>query len=118
MNDVELRQLLTEKLAILSADNLNLVGQFIDKLTHQEAANKSDNYLTEKALQKWQFLVKNNQEMDNTNPLSENEIKIIWQFLSQSHRSRPVGLARGEFTISDDFNEPLPEEVLDLFYPQ
>ncbi|WP_287168636.1 MULTISPECIES: hypothetical protein [unclassified Microcystis] len=91
MNDVELRQLLTEKLAILSADNLNLVGQFIDKLTHQEEANKSDNYLTEKALQTWQFLVKNNQEMDNTNPLSENEIKIIWQFLSQSHISNSDG---------------------------
>ena len=94
MNDVELRQLLTEKLAILSADNLNLVGQFIDKLTDQEAANKSDNDLTDKALQKWQFLVKNNQKMDNKNSLSENEIKIIWQFLSQSHQSRLVGLAR------------------------
>jgi hypothetical protein len=35
MNDVELRQLLTEKLAVLSADNLNLVGQFINKLTYQ-----------------------------------------------------------------------------------
>jgi hypothetical protein len=56
--------------------------------------------------------------MDNKNPLSENEIKVICQFLSQSHQSRLVGLARGEFTISDDFNEPLPEEVLDLFYPQ
>jgi hypothetical protein len=118
MNDVDLRQSLTEKLVVLSADNLNLVWQFIDNLNPTEASNKSDKYLTEKALQKWQFLIKNNQEMDNTNPLSENEIKIICQFFSQSHQSRPVGLATGEFTISDDFNEPLPDEVLDLFYPQ
>ena len=102
----------------MSADNLNLVGQFIDKLTHQEAANKSDNYLTEKALQKWQFLVKNNQEMDRKNPLSENEIKIICQFLGQANQSRPVGLAKEEFAVPDDFNNPLPDEVLDLFYPQ
>ena len=32
--------------------------------------------------------------MDNKNPLSENEIKVICQFLSQSHQSRLVGLAR------------------------
>jgi hypothetical protein len=32
--------------------------------------------------------------MDNKNPLSENEIKIICQFLSQSHQSSLVGLAR------------------------
>jgi hypothetical protein len=118
MSDVDLRQSLTEKLAVLSADNLNLVWQFIDNLTPTEASNKPDNYLTKQALQKWQFLIKNNQEIDITNPLSENEIKIICQFLNRSHQSRPVGLSAGEFTISDDFNEPLPDEVLDLFYPQ
>lgn len=25
---------------------------------------------------------------------------------------RPMGLARGEFTVPDDFDSPLPEEVL------
>jgi hypothetical protein len=25
---------------------------------------------------------------------------------------RPVGLAKGEFTVPDDFNAPLPEDVL------
>lgn len=25
---------------------------------------------------------------------------------------RPLGLAKGEFTVPDDFNAPLPEEVL------
>jgi hypothetical protein len=28
---------------------------------------------------------------------------------------RPVGLAKGQFTVPDDFNEPLPDEVLRSF---
>jgi len=28
---------------------------------------------------------------------------------------RPIGLAKGHFTVPDDFNAPLPEEVLRTF---
>jgi len=28
---------------------------------------------------------------------------------------RPIGLARGQFTVPDDFNAPLPEEFLQTF---
>jgi len=28
---------------------------------------------------------------------------------------RPIGLAKGEFSVPDDFNEPLPDEVLRTF---
>ena len=28
---------------------------------------------------------------------------------------RPVGLAKGQFTVPDDFNAPLPENVLQTF---
>ena len=28
---------------------------------------------------------------------------------------RPMGLAKGQFTVPDDFNSPLPEEVLNAF---
>jgi hypothetical protein len=28
---------------------------------------------------------------------------------------RPIGLARGQFTVPDDFNAPLPEDVLQTF---
>jgi hypothetical protein len=28
---------------------------------------------------------------------------------------RPVGLAKGQFAVPDDFNAPLPEEVLKTF---
>jgi hypothetical protein len=30
----------------------------------------------------------------------------------------PIGLAKGEFVVPDDFNDPLPDEILDLFEPQ
>jgi hypothetical protein len=28
---------------------------------------------------------------------------------------RPIGLAKGEFTVPDDFNAPLSEDVLQMF---
>jgi antitoxin (DNA-binding transcriptional repressor) of toxin-antitoxin stability system len=28
---------------------------------------------------------------------------------------RPYGLCKGEFTVPDDFNDPLPDKLLDLF---
>lgn len=28
---------------------------------------------------------------------------------------RPIGLAKGDFVVSDDFNDPLPDDVLQLF---
>ena len=31
---------------------------------------------------------------------------------SASAGLRPLGLAKGEFTVPDDFNSPLPEDVL------
>ena len=31
-------------------------------------------------------------------------------------RKRVLGSAKGEFTVPDDFNDPLPKEIEDLFY--
>ncbi len=28
---------------------------------------------------------------------------------------RPIGLARGQFTVPEDFNTPLPEDILQTF---
>ena len=28
---------------------------------------------------------------------------------------RPIGLCEGEFVVPDDFNDPLPEEIINLF---
>lgn len=49
--------------------------------------------------------------IDNDKPIAE--IKP----LSGSVMSpRPIGLAAGEFTVPDDFDAPLPPEIIDDFY--
>jgi len=35
--------------------------------------------------------------------------------LAESDQLRPVGLAEGEFVVPDDFDDPLPEDLLDAF---
>lgn len=115
MNLIELRHNLTEKLAFLSEEQLNLVSQFVAQLQLQNTLINNHEH-EEKALEKWQYLKENNQELDEENPLTDQEIEVICQVLSQQNKKRPAGLCQGEFTISDDFNEPLPEDIVDLFY--
>ena len=31
---------------------------------------------------------------------------------------RPIGLAKGQFTVPDDFNAPLPDEIIESFEGQ
>lgn len=33
----------------------------------------------------------------------------------QGSQLRPIGLAHGQFTVPNDFNQPLPEDVLRVF---
>jgi prevent-host-death family protein len=40
------------------------------------------------------------------------EVKPI---VSQAKTQRPFGLCAGEFTVPDDFDAPLPEDVLNAF---
>ncbi len=42
------------------------------------------------------------------------EIKPISTNPPQKER-RPIGLCEGEFVVPDDFNAPLPEEIINLF---
>ena len=35
--------------------------------------------------------------------------------MKSAKQSRPFGLARGEFVVPDDFDAPLPDEILDAF---
>jgi len=35
--------------------------------------------------------------------------------ISESFELRPIGLAKGEFVVPDDFDAPLPDEILDEF---
>lgn len=34
---------------------------------------------------------------------------------TETEALRPVGLAAGEFVVPDDFDDPLPDDVLDAF---
>jgi prevent-host-death family protein len=36
--------------------------------------------------------------------------------LKQPKKNRILGSAKGEFTVPDDFNDPLPKEIEDLFW--
>ncbi len=33
----------------------------------------------------------------------------------KSKKSRPIGLDKGRFTVPDDFNDPLPEDIMKYF---
>ena len=35
--------------------------------------------------------------------------------VTETEKLRPVGLAEGEFVVPDDFDDPLPDELLDAF---
>jgi antitoxin (DNA-binding transcriptional repressor) of toxin-antitoxin stability system len=51
--------------------------------------------------------------LESNKPLAE--IKPI---VSSPHEPRPFGLCAGEFVVPDDFDAPLPSDVLDLFEGQ
>jgi len=36
--------------------------------------------------------------------------------IKKQSKKRIFGSAKGEFTVPDDFNDPLPKEIEDLFY--
>ena len=35
--------------------------------------------------------------------------------MSETETLRPVGLAAGKFVVPDDFDDPLPDDILDAF---
>lgn len=35
--------------------------------------------------------------------------------MSETETLRPVGLAAGKFVVPDDFDDPLPDEIVDAF---
>lgn len=47
--------------------------------------------------------------------LTNEEIDLILETYSQENKPRPHGLCKGEFITPNDFNEPLPDEILALF---
>ena len=49
------------------------------------------------------------------NPESNEDIDRIVESYRQQNKLLPIGLAKGRLNIPDDFNDPLPDEILDLF---
>ncbi len=86
-----IREELDRKLNNLSAKQLDLVCQFVQSLEHQLPSAASDY------------------------PLTNEDIDRIVESYRLQNKPLPIGLAKGEFTVPDDFNDPLPDDILDLF---
>lgn len=86
-----IREELDRKLNNLSPEQLDSVRQFVDLLEHQPTPADPDY------------------------PLTNEDIDRIVESYRQQNKPLPIGLAKGEFTVPDDFNDPLPDEILDLF---
>lgn len=84
------REELNRKLNNLSSEQLNSVYQFVESLEHE-------------------------QPMQNEIPVTNEDIDRVVESYRRQNKPLPIGLAKGEFTIPDDFNDPLPDEILDLF---
>ncbi len=86
-----IKEKISQKLNNLSPEQLQSVDQFIESL---ESPPKS---------------------IHPQHPITNEDIDEIVESYRQQNKKRPIGLAKGEFTVPDDFNDPLPDEILDLF---
>lgn len=85
---------LQQKLARLSPEQLNAVGQFVEFLEYKEQPSKSET------------------------PITNEDIDRVVATYRRENKPLPIGLAKGEFVVPEDFNDPLPDEILDLFEPK
>ena len=85
---------LQQKLDKLSAEQLNSVGQFVEFLEYKQ------------------------QPVESKTPMTNGDIDRVVESYRRENKQRPIGLAKGEFVTPDDFNDPLPDEILDLFEPK
>jgi len=86
-----IREELDRKLNNLSPAKLNSVRQFVDSLEDEQPVAAPEI------------------------PLTNEDIDRVVESYRQQNKPLPIGLAKGEFTVPDDFNDPLPDEILDLF---
>ena len=54
-------------------------------------------------------------KVDSDYPLTNEDIDRIVESYRQQNKSLPIGLAKDRINVPDDFNDPLPDEILDLF---
>ena len=86
-----IRKKLVQKLNNLSPEQLKSVHQFVEAIA-QDTSPVNPEY-----------------------PLTNEDIDRVIESYRQQNKQRPIGLAKGKFTVPDDFNDPLPDEILDLF---
>jgi antitoxin (DNA-binding transcriptional repressor) of toxin-antitoxin stability system len=73
------------------------------KATLEEVENEASEYLHRVIDGETVVVYQGNRPVAEIRPTSETETL------------RPIGLAAGEFVVPDDFNDPLPDELLDAF---
>ncbi len=106
---------LIEKINHLSDDQLKLITILVNQL--ELKSDFSIMTLQESsAMKKWEYLLKYDQEMDENEPLSDAELDLVRQVLCKQKKNRPIALKKNNIFIADDFNAPLPDDILDLFY--
>lgn len=74
------------------------------QLNIHEAKTHLSRYLTRLARGESIVLCKRNKPVAEIRPLSPRRMK-----------PRPIGMAKGRFTIPDQFFEPLPEDIVEAF---
>lgn len=115
MNTATIKSQLIEKINTLSAEQLQLVAKLVHEFEqdfHSEKMTEKE----EKAIEKWKYLLNHNQQINNDILISNQEIKLIRGFLSSQGKNLPVDFPKDDFFIADDFNAPLPDDIIDLFY--
>ena len=55
------------------------------------------------------IIVQENKPIAELKPIKNNQ-------KNNKKPSRPFGLCKGEFTVPDDFDAPLPDGILNIFY--
>ena len=86
-----IREKLDRKLNNLSPEQLYSVHQFVESIEHRAT------------------------QVNSEYPLSNEDIDRIVESYRQQNKPLPIGLAKNKLNIPDDFNDPLPDEILHLF---
>lgn len=86
-----IREQLNRKLNNLSTEQLNSVRQFVESLENQQPSSNLNSLLT------------------------NEDIDLIVESYRQQSKPLPIGLAEKRLNIPDNFNDPLPDDILDLF---